>query len=400
MSKPKATKQQTPAEQRLSEIWRSWGIDQADAENRAQQAGLDALTEHLRSGPTPFVRGMQALLVDPDRPAASKMKLFHDLWPVVEVGWASAGAHDRHVMLLQAMLAAVEWPAMVGGSAVGVCALSPWMVAMRGRERQSGVLERWRDERAAETLAGGDEDDIARPLQPKLVGTALQSLEEDAKPESILINVNSQRIPIPTTESFEAIQRTIQGAIREVHQNIQCVITDTQQCLSQVHEFAQQRDSSDTLEYLWWGQARYCQIERRPYRRIADRSQQIWLAALEASERASTLPVEPAAAYLQEVLHGLGVPLDERQPLHVHVASLQRALQTTRSIPLPPSLTSLIDLDAFGLPVCCLISNPSVANTQLHENLGVAADTEIDLGEWIAWQFRELVLVRRWPEQA
>lgn len=316
----------TPTERRLSDVWRSWSIKQADGETKAQRAGLDPLADYLRTGPTAFMRCMQALCVDPERPGASKRPLFGELWPVVEAEWASAGTEDRDVVLLQAMLVAVEWPATVANEALGTCALSPWL-AMQGRERQRAQLVRWRDERAKEST-GEDAD------------------EADAD------------------------------------------------------ESSQQCRSGDTLEYLWWGQARYCQLARRPYRRITERSTQIWLAALEASQHATTLQVEPSAAYLQEVLHGLGLPLDERQPLHAHVASLQKTLLagTNASLELPPSLARLVDHDALGLPVCLLIRKPSTPDSQLHDMLGIAADTEIDLGEWIAWQFRELVLVRRWPE--
>lgn len=387
-----------PKSDRLAPIWRAWGMKQQDAEAKAQRSALAAVETYLKSGPAAILRGMQALLIDPEQPGASKRVLFEPLWDATQDAWAAVGTGDDDVMLMQAVLLAAAWPKLEIVPAL----LSPWMV-MRGRERQRKELEAWRDERAVEKYVI---QDAAWALPEKLRKPSSEALGQvkklNAEKHAVEIHIDYNRRPkVLGVTAYDDLRSVIESALVEIYEDIGALHLEREKSIGNLYKLVTAQAKKTThQEYLWWGQARYCHTLRKPFRRIGDPYRTIYLAAREAAERAASLPVEPSAAYLQEVLHALDLPILEVRPLAEHVKQLRNVLATDPPPKAPAELALLLRHDAFGLPVSLLCAAPNTPDDALLEQLGVAADTPIDLGDWAAWIFRELVLLHRWPEQA
>lgn len=159
-------------------------------------------------------------------------------------------------------------------------------------------------------------------------------------------------------------------------------------------------DLQSRQELLWWGQARYCHRLKLPYRRLQAREpEQVLLhAAIEAAERARDLPVEPAAAYLCEVLHALGQDLTERRTLQDWMAAQHQAIRAARLPALSPRLAALASEDGLGLPLTFIRLNVEQAwNGALAQRAGAAVAFQIDSmnldrGQWASWLLREALL--------
>ena len=387
----------------LNTIWRAWGMKQQDAEAKAQRQALAAIGTYLRSGPAATLRGMQSVLVDPDQPEASKRPLFGPLWAATEDHWAAVGTGDGDVMLMQALLLAAKWPQGQAGSALAPTLLSPWM-GVAGRKRQRKELEQWRAERAVEKTVGEREGRIGSlvTMETPKIATLEHIASMSVQKHIVAIRLNNlQNSSVLNITAYNDILEVIKSGITELHENILNFHNEARTSVNQVYKFViEQTKTSDVQEYLWWGQARYCHTLRKPFRRIDDLQQKIWLAATEAAERASALPVEPSASYLQEVLHALGVPLHEARPLSEHLEQLRALLGEMDRPQVPASLASLLTEDAFGVPVSLLCADPKISDDRVIAQLGLPPDTMLDLGDWSAWVFRELVFLRRWSEQS
>jgi hypothetical protein len=386
----------------LSEIWRSWGMKQPAEEAKTQQQALTALGAHLRTGNATLVRAMQALLVDPERPGASKRALFGGFWKAVQDVWPTAGTGGNEDLLyLQAMLLAA-WPDDLA-SPLPPALLSPWMHGS-GRPRQLAELSKWRDARAAErpmqsaTDKSGDTIDLSEleALQKTLKERPWKKLE--AKKHTGNQSYYNQPINFMTSSFAEPLQNTI----NDIGDSLTRIAAFSAQSISTLQtQLTAPKETNDSRlqELLWWGQARYSHTAKLPFRRIEDPARVLWLAAREAAERAYDAAVEPAAAYLQETLASLGHSLLERRRLWDWIADIRPALQREPRRPLPAELKKLLEKDAFGAPITLLCVHPDVQDTVLRDSLGVRDDVELDRGEWSAWVLRELVFQHRWEVQ-
>lgn len=390
----------------LSEIWRLWGMKLPTDEAKSQQQALAALNTHLQTGDAALLRAMQALLVDPEQPGANKRRLFDEFWKLVQDAWPTAGAGGNDDLLyLQAMLLAA-WPD--GTTHLPPTLLSPW-AHQRGRNRQAAVLLQWRDLRADETLATATNDDVKRsPARLNLVPLAeiartldsRKGAELHAEQTSAVAVQFSRNITAAVQQVFEATSKPINELIHDVR----ALALHTYNALNTlqvnvIESFKQPSADNGTArlqELLWWGQARYCHLARQPFRRIDDPTRVIWLAAREAAERAFDLPVEPAASYLQETLASLGHTVTEHRPLWDWLRSLRTAIHSDPPGAIPATLTQLLEQDALGVPVSLLCVRPDVSDEVLRDALGAPADISLDLGEWAAWIYRELVFQLRW----
>jgi hypothetical protein len=392
-----ATTQQKSAPDRLADIWKQWGMGQSltveDA--KTQKLALGGLIDALKDAPSLTVRSMQALLVDPERPGASDRPLFELLWHAVRVHWDAAGTgNPADVLRLQALLLAA-WDEQPESAAFDLipALLSPWR-HLNGRKTQQPTLGKWlaecqRDEQAeyAEEVKSGDPSalvtDLAK-LSKQRIFTGDASDQHNVTP----VDNPATQVPVVAAVFGQRTQNYVIAMVRVM--NRLAALTGA----TRVHR------TLDSHELLWWGQALYCYSLRRPFRRIEDPDEVAWCAAVEAANRASDLPVEPAASYLQEVLRNAGVVIDEKRSVWQHACALRDVLHRTQAErnEVPEDLAELITEDAFGLPVSLLCVEPTVADDKLRESLGVEADqTMIDRGEWAAWVFRELILQRRWP---
>ena len=202
-------------------------------------------------------------------------------------------------------------------------------------------------------------------------------LQPDGQPVDVVVKAFAQRTQKYITELTTSVYRLLSGLNEEIEAL---------------------RKNHSSQELLWWGQALYCYSQRCSFRRITDPDEATWWAAVEAAQRAITLPVEPSASYLQEVLRTAGVAVDEQRSVLEHVQALRRVLKRhPERASMPQELAELVREDSFGLPVCLLCVDPDAADDRLRDSLGVEPDRSMDRGAWAAWVFREVLLQRRWP---
>jgi len=401
------------ATSRLSEIWRDWGMKLPTDEAKSQRGALAALSAHLQMSDTARVRAVQALLVDPEQPGAHKRPLFTDFWNIVEESWATAGTDDQDLLFLQAMLLAV-WPD--DATWITPALVSPW-AHFAGRGRQFKALIKWRDLLANERLDDNEpaptDEDAKLDLTPfSVIATRLDSIPRLTKEQTRQIGQfdtalgrhigNHSAFSISTNCVLKATEESIGEIVSELAKLAQITRVGLRTLEhASAHQPDPERHTKNSFrmqELLWWGQARYSHLAHQPFRRIDNPARALWLASREAAERAMDLPVEPSASYLQETLAAIGHDLAESRPLWDWLTDLRLAANHDPSGEFPTDLANLLDVDALGLPVSLLCHNPEVADEPLRNAIGVPSDTTLDLGDWAAWIFRELVFQHRWQE--
>ena len=389
----------------LSEIWRSWGMRSTNDEAKAQKEALAALEKHLRSGSAVLVRGAQALLLDPETPGAAKRPLLATFWRVVDSAWSSAGTANTHLLALQAMLL-VCWPEDSNHSGLVSSLLSPWE-HLRGRGLQKERLVQWRDERATESFFAVENEKNGVDLSQ--LGAAYEALaeyrqtnlEKSCQSTRSVYDHNSL-VMTPETgtllqEDISVLSKGITEFAKDVFVGLDSVATSLQDSAT---TNPQDSAADPRSEYLWWGQARYSHLARKPFRRMDDSTEALWFAAREAAERACKLPMEPSASYLQETLFSLGRSPSEKKPLVQWLSELRPVITNHPEDPLGADLVKLVREDALGLPVTQLCADLTVSEADLKNVLGAPAEAELDAGQWAAWVFRELVFQRRWQESS
>jgi len=141
-------------------------------------------------------------------------------------------------------------------------------------------------------------------------------------------------------------------------------------------------------ELLWWGQARYCHLLRKPYRRITDPAEKLWLAAREVATRARHLDAEPAAAYLVQTLQDMGLDVDEVRTVADWSEAARGAISASPAAVSEP-LRSLATTDAQALPITWLRLG---LDGDVGSRTGISPDHRLDLGDWAGWLLRELLL--------
>jgi GTPase-associated system helical domain len=389
------------AAKRLNEIWREWGLEHGQEVKKAQKSALEELTAVLGGDDAwVAVRVVQALLANTEIPGVGNRPLFLSLWQAVEEAWDGAGSGRNDVLQLQAMLLAA-WPEEDERAGKLATLLgSPWEVTT-GREGQRRGIERWR-QRVAQS----------------------QRREADAReqPGDVIHNKTWQKNIASLSRAAEVIQSTHAQAqqhtrdgyghaqfaalmpqvLEQLGPTFAKTLPELLQALgSSVQSFLAHEESRRHTgqELLWWGQARYCHTLRKPFRRVINPQEQLWWAAWEAADRAEGVPVEPAAAYVQEVLHALGVPLDQTQPLRAWIEQSYELLRSS-SVPIAPvgdSLSQLASDDALGLPVTWVRLHAGKGALDLdaaRQNIALPLDAPVDHGQWAAWVFREILLDR------
>ena len=159
---------------------------------------------------------------------------------------------------------------------------------------------------------------------------------------------------------------------------------------------ARPREAQENL--LWWGQARYSRALRKPYRRFQRPEDVAFWAPFEAATicHKANVDVEPASAYVVEVLHVLGQNVDEKRTLSDWMGMLQATLRDagSKAPTLGERLSKLASEDALALPV-------TWARLQVGANKGLEGaedaialplDATLDRGQWADWIFRESLL--------
>lgn len=384
---------------RLNDIWREWGLDHGQDVKKAQKSALGRLTELLTEGDAGLVRGVQALLADPETPGVGNRPLFQSLWKAVQDAWDGAGSGRQDVLHLQAMLLAV-WPhGHDRASKIAGLMASPWEI-VAGRERQVLAVEGWR-QTVAQSQGKAEERE---QLRAQAFPTEQSAASLDAF--SALASVVNANLPQIQQYASQNSYSVVGPAIAQIFAQVGPIFGH------HIPEFFQHIGSSlqDSLteelyrarserELLWWGQARYCHTLRKPFRRVRDPHEQLWWAAWEAADRAAGVPVEPAAAYLQETLHALGVRLEETQSLRAWIEQLHAFLRSapTAISPVGDALSRLVQEDALGFPVTWVrlqAGQSTLDLTAAREAIALPLDGPVEHGQWAAWVFREVLLDR------
>jgi hypothetical protein len=392
--------------ERLNDIWRAWSLGHAHDLKKSQRAALEKLARWLDPAEESarVVRATQALLVDPERPGVGKRALFKPLWDVVQDDWPGSGSGDGDVLQLQAMLLAA-WPREERGGAFAVLPTlaSPWEV-MRGRQRQRTDLRMWWDEAAWTDKSSISQSKESAEMNSAALQSLLRQVEQAADTSSATHSALQQLINSRQDQHFVTFgphELATAAAVKALlGQQIPQI---TQALLELIEEVAESplrsAENDSPIELLWWGQARYCYKLRKPFRRIGNLEQRMWWLVWEAIDHVSgdstTVDVEPVAAYVQEVLHAVGLDLNETHSLGEWLARLQPVLREVASdAPMATYLAQLAREDATALPVTWLRlhADDSVDLEAAADALLLPLDATLDRGQWAAWIFRELLL--------
>lgn len=388
---------------RLTQIWRDWGLNHGLGLKKAQRAALDALVAGLSDDlffedSRVVLRAAQAVLADSEIPGIGKRPLFDMFWRQIEEHWPAVGTRDD-VLQLQAMLVAV-WPNVfnsIDNSLTLSLFSSPWDLKLFHQ-----VHREWFDTWYQDAF-GTHRVVVPQPDDSNLESNKTESLLSELRGRGAMVWKHLEGLEkYQSNSNYSHVGSNHVGIAREVGATFKETLPELLSHLERnVVVSARAKQSGDT-ELLWWGQARYCHALRKPFRRIADSDTALWWAAREAADRASSLPVEPAASYLQEVLHTLGHDLDESRPLLHWMNSLRATLTNAGDAvaPVSPKLAELADEDALGLAVTWVRMQPgdTLDDLQAGEAVGLPLDRTIDRGQWAAWIFRELLLDRLFAE--
>jgi hypothetical protein len=395
------------ARERLNDIWSAWGLALDTATSTTQMGALkDVMAWLARGEQEPFrvVRAVQYLLCDPERPGAHKRPAWAPLKRTVLGKWGSVANQAADVRLLQALLLAAWRDLPVrGGFRRAELLSSAWDARMaREPEEQAAIQEVWSswvvDEPPAPTTPS------ARPQKNTLTKNGYDWSKVDQSLAKLQEQITVGHGVQTWAQSLLPLQQEQLAAMKKVELDHRtALLTLSSQLVTQLDEMrnaAEEVRSAPLLQLLWWGQARYSRTLRRPYRRFPEKSDIPFWAAWEASQIAfdAKVEVEPAAAYLVEVLHSLGLDVEEKKPLREWMielhASLARADDNVHSV--CPALTKLASEDALGMPVTWVRLQSSARRGLEGAEDAVALDlgAPIDRGQWAAWIFREALLDR------
>lgn len=388
---------------RLSRIWTDWGLRVDTPTGDALQVALGAADSWLQKGssdPEIVIRAVQVLLVDPERPDAHKRNCWGSLRKAIRGAWGNAMTAPDHVLLGQSLVLAA-WPQEIQGRWFDLARLldSAWDV-LAGRDRQQNEMTRWREENQVRLMR-----DVGKRLRVQQSLQVTPNVSVDIAPvTSALVQFEQNQ----TTNRFDnaapyllavfvALKdtlSTLSNALQSMSGDMSTVIKRTQEDSDRIR--VAMCGVEGELNLLWWGQARYCETLRKPFRRIEHPEDVVWWAACEAADRARDIDVEPAAAYLVETLHDLGQDIFEKRPLLRWMEELHASLK--RAAQLAPALSDRLERyareDALGLPVTW-VRLRAAQNESLEgavEKVALDLNAEIDRGQWASWIFRERLL--------
>lgn len=412
--------EKTPA-MRLNALRREWGLSAVDeATAKAQSTALEPLSKWLRGGqdsPKVVIRAVQLLLADPERIGVDRRPAVETVIQQVSELWANAGVETQGMFGLQAMLLAA-WPYDLTRGSFALAPLfdSAWEV-MRGRPHQQAQINAWRQQLPRST---GTEDHF-------------QDVELDAP----AVAVESEELPLPNPDpnmqhlenyrgnswSFSNFSTQLIGVLESHRAALTTLDSRTNATIAALSETLTQlanqiepvlttslSQSRALSNFLWWGQSRYSQAARRPYRRIENATERLWWMAWEASKLALDLAVDPAASFLVETLYQLeGKADDQKRPLKdwlgeliLVLRSLHQTGRQTGTLAMSETLKQLATEDALGLPVTWArleAENPKRQDSDIGERareaLAIDLDAPISRGDWAAWLFREALLDRQ-----
>ncbi len=397
---------------RLNQIQKEWGLsDKVDESTaKAQAQALVPLQKWLATGaksPNVVIRSVQVLLADPEIPGVDQRTALNEVSTQLSETWAKVGQGQEGVLGLQAMLLAA-WPheSRQGNFALAPLLDSAWS-AVKGRDRCRSRLDAWRRSLLHSQTGGSNKPQAARAAAPKVsvqangpaiaaVGTAMTHLRSHAGAR-FYEAVGSQLATV-----LEAHNSDIQSLFDFVNVLPEPINNALSELKSQISsELIFQQALRTETEFLWWGQARYSQALRIPYRRIKNPDERLWWMAWESSQLARHLDAEPAASFLVETLDQVGDDITEKRSLKDWIQALISTLRNAKNLHVGNPLAELASEDPLGLPVTW--ARLEVADSEFEEaaleekareKTGLSLDVELDRGDWAAWVFRECLLDR------
>lgn len=391
---------------RLRRIWEAWGLEPGAAEAESQQKALALAESWLGQGtsdPEVAIRAVQLLLLDPERPDCHKRRCWDPLKKALRDTWHNVGTSASHVQFGQALVLA-SWSNAIPTPLRRIASLldGPWDDVLRGREIHKNEICEWRQSNRAYTST----KQASQPSQ----GSTTKPLSRFGEPDlanatsSVQHIENNQNVAqfAPVGPHVVQALRTLASATIQISANLNKLSHEASSALATTSTNNKQLVKSllsayeDTLTLLWWGQARYSTTLQIPFRRFDKAHDVLWWAAWEAAELSQELDIEPAAAFLVEMLHALGHDVTVKRPLgewmrDLH-ATLQHAAKAAPSV--AARLHDIAEADAIGLPVTWLRIRAAK-----HESIEDAANAvgldlgaPIDRGQWASWIFRESLL--------
>jgi hypothetical protein len=383
---------------------------------QARRGSLEPLEKWLQSGaqsPQVVIRAVQTLLADPEAPGVDQRPAVEEVRRVVQTAWATAGAQNKGMLGLQALILAA-WPMKRSGW-ITVAPLfdSAWLAARRP-ERHRKHFDQWR-----QNVAQPPPKPAEQPLRQTTTNTQKAAIKLESgkikalsKPFQQFIANNWSSVADSYSAPLEALSNDIK-LLEEHISSLEEAVPHWQSIEHSVQEIKQllAHQTSSTnheQELLWWGQARYSTSLGKPYRLIEDGMERLWWMAAEASALATDVDVAPAASFLMETLRQVDSDIDTKRPIKDWLTEFFKTLRRLHAskqyadndaMKLTPTLKQLVEKDALGLPVSWVhlqAINSTLQEADIAEHakaaVGLDLDILIDRGEWAAWVFRESLL--------
>ncbi len=409
---------------RLQELLLTLGLDPDEVGGPTSDTldlAVDTTAAWLRDGtqdPSIPVRALQMLLADVEKTDMRSRECWKPIRETLKQKqvWKNAGNGKDHLLYIQALILAA-WPQRREQGFLNIKPLldSSWDIR-RGNLRK--VFNDWR-------IYSPRQEDVGATLgtpPPRLhsgqshqidlnLADALKHIE-DNKGHGHIAQIGTQLVRVLKAHS-EALT-TISGLPSNITKEpgnagptlaqpatelvkIQLVMKDDwDSWVNHIQTVA--KSSNTTLNLLWWGQSRYCRALRKPYLRMkSDPAGLLWWTAREAAELSGSVEVEPAAAYLVEVLHTLDQDIDEKKSVIEWMEQLYNTLKSTTNVAgLSKRLNDLAKADALGMPVTWVrrqVMEKEPFNPEAAKNdVALPLDEQIDRGDWASWVFRETLL--------
>ena len=408
--------------ERFRAIRQAWDLQQGEAETLAQNRALLPLHEWLRRGvdlPEVVVRAVQVLMADSERPAIHKRPAINEVIQAISDVWASAGLKPQDTLILRGMILAA-WPEdlAAGGFEFAPLLDSAWM-ALKSKTNKEMWTETWR-----QRLATGIQPNVAeKPLETSANATQASRNEVGEVPDLNKIISDIDNVEGVISGQWGNPHGVRMGRVLRAHHStlgvlvnqanaFRDVLDETRTDLSNLSDQVSETLSSPApqIHLLWWGQAKYSHLTRRPYRRITDPIERVWWMAWECSELALGLEVEPVESFLVETLHQFDTGKEDRKrPLWEWVSELVSVLRSLhgkdpyrQAMVMSTRLKTLSSKDPLGLPITWARLEASGATTpegtleeRFREQVALDPEAPIAQSDWAAWIFREAMLDRR-----
>lgn len=375
---------------RLNDIRDAVGLE-ASSHDEPQRQGLPKVHDWLKKASARTVlEASQVLFVEGDLELPAVHRAAKPVRDLLTDEWGNLAKPAQRMLALKVLvLAAWDTKAMCTGPyRVLALAASPLWTPTRQLALRPYLEEALRELSVA-TITNPDDTwstDAAKAAPPKF--------DANSFPEALKAEISAPPLQPGAQEKLGATLSLHASTIASLRASIEAVRTVTLGLPPVID--AKLSKLASSVDIIWWGQTRYCEYQRKPFRQLSSAASKRWWAALGLSERANANYVESAASFLVETLLSLGVAADETRTLGEWLEELHDTLKRDqRDLPrMRDQIVAHVTDCAVGLPVTWVRTH---ANDPFNSKL-IEEATTLDLSQplhswqWTSWLLRECML--------